>query len=242
MNPLTNEEIAEILDNVADLLETQDANPYRVRAYRRAVRTILDTESNLAEVADSPKWKRIDNLLHIGESIAESIKEVVNTGRLRLLERLESQVSPEDLFTNVPGIGDELAKCIHTKRNLDTLEGLELAAHHGIQADRVNTVSSCPKVITPVRLFLQVRKPFEHPDRCPTFQRPQQSRHRYLRWYHRNKIDVISLHIQLDRLAVQMPQKYLEAVVHLLPHRPVQNPVPILRNPYDMVLAVPDRM
>jgi hypothetical protein len=136
MKDPTNEEIAEVLENVADLLEAQDANPYRIRAYRRAVRTILDTDLNLAEIAASKDWKKLDDLPNIGESIASSIREYVHTSRLGLLERLEGQVSPEDLFTTVPGVGEELAKRIHSELHIDTLEGLELAAHDG-RLDRV---------------------------------------------------------------------------------------------------------
>ncbi|HEX9831094.1 MAG TPA: helix-hairpin-helix domain-containing protein, partial [Thermodesulfobacteriota bacterium] len=55
----------------------------------------------------------------------------MHTGRTTLLERLEGQVSPEDLFTTVPGIGEELARRIHRELNIDTLEELEITAHDG---------------------------------------------------------------------------------------------------------------
>jgi hypothetical protein len=127
----TNEEIADVLEHAADLLEAQDANPYRIRAYRRAVRTIRETDFDLAGIAASPDWRKLDELPNIGESIAGSIREFVHTRRLGFLERLEGQVSPEDLFTTVPGVGEELAKRIHSKLQIDTLEELELAAHDG---------------------------------------------------------------------------------------------------------------
>jgi hypothetical protein len=125
----TNQEIAEVLESVADLLEAQDANPYKVQAYRRAVRTIRDADLNLAEIATSEDWKKLDDLPNIGESIAGSIREFASTRRLGLLERLKRQVSPVDLFTTVPGVGKELARRIHDELGIDTLEDLELAAH-----------------------------------------------------------------------------------------------------------------
>ena len=126
----TNEEIADVLERVAELLEAQDANQYRVRAYRRAAQVIERSEKTIANIADS-KEERLEDLPEIGNRIAGSIREFVHTGRLILLERLEGQVSPEDLFTTVPGIGEELAKRIHSQLHIETLEELELSAHDG---------------------------------------------------------------------------------------------------------------
>jgi DNA polymerase (family 10) len=127
----TNIEISDVLERVAELLEAQDANPFRVRAYRRAAQVIERSEQSIAEIADSKNGKRLEDLPEIGNRIAGSILEFVHTGRLILLERLEGQVSPEDLFTTVPGIGEELAKRIHLQLHIETLEDLELAAHDG---------------------------------------------------------------------------------------------------------------
>ncbi|MEW6669257.1 MAG: helix-hairpin-helix domain-containing protein [Thermodesulfobacteriota bacterium] len=126
-----NEEIADALDRVASLLETQDANPYRVNAYRRAARVVESTERCMDELADLREGETLEDLPEIGKSIAASIRELVHTGRLRFLERLEGQVSPEDLFTTVPGIGEELAKRIHSTLQVETLEELEQAARDG---------------------------------------------------------------------------------------------------------------
>lgn len=129
-NP-SNDEIADVLERVAGLLEAQGANPYRVRAYRRAARVVDRSEREIAELADSTDGEKLEDLPDIGKGIAGSIREFVHTGRLVLLERLEGQVSPEDLFTTVPGIGEELARRIHSELHIDTLEDLEVAAHDG---------------------------------------------------------------------------------------------------------------
>ena len=71
----------------------------------------------------------------IGQSLASAIDEVVHTGRLGLLERLEGQVSPEELFLTVPGIGKTLAKRIHHALDIETLEDLEVAAYDGSLED-----------------------------------------------------------------------------------------------------------
>jgi DNA polymerase (family 10) len=127
----TNDDIAEVLERVAALLQAQDANPYRVSAYQKAARMVARSQTSVAELAESREGERLEDLPDIGKSIAGAVREFVHTARLGLLERLEGQVSPEDLFTTVPGIGDELAKRIHAQLDIDTLEDLELAAHDG---------------------------------------------------------------------------------------------------------------
>lgn len=128
MNP-TNEEINGVLIRIADLLQAQDANRYRVNAYRRAAKVISDLDQSAAAMAVSDDGGKLEGLPDIGPSIAGAIREYVETGRSGLLQRLEGQISPEDLFTTVPGIGEKLARRIHVELDIDTLEELELAAH-----------------------------------------------------------------------------------------------------------------
>jgi len=132
-----NEDIADVLLRIADLLEAQDADRYRVNAYRRAARVISDLDRSAAEMARFTDDQNLEDLPDIGKSIAGAIRNYVHTGRSTLLERLEGQIEPEDLLTTVPGIGEELAHRIHDELDIATLEELELAAHDG----RLATVS-----------------------------------------------------------------------------------------------------
>lgn len=125
----TNEEIADLLIRIGDLLQAQDANRYRVNAYRRAARVISDLNKSAAAMAVSDHGKKLEDLPDIGPGIAGTVREYVETGRSGLLQRLEGQISPEDLFTTLPGIGEALAHRIHVELDIDTLEELELAAH-----------------------------------------------------------------------------------------------------------------
>jgi DNA polymerase (family 10) len=129
--PPTNEEIAQSLEDVAVLLEAQSANPYRVRAYREGARVIRGLPRSAASLLDEGGRKALEELPGIGRSLSSAVEEIVHTGGLRMLERLTGHVAPEDLFTLVPGIGDELARRIHEALGIDTLEELELAAHDG---------------------------------------------------------------------------------------------------------------
>ena len=128
----TNEDIADVLGRIADLLEAQDADRYRVNAYRRAARVILNLDQPAAAMAISDNEDaRLEDLPAIGPSIAGTVRGYVETGRSSLLERLEGQISPEDLFTTVAGIGEALSHRIQVELEIETLEELELAAHSG---------------------------------------------------------------------------------------------------------------
>lgn len=131
LRAVSNDEVADVLERVADLLEAQDANVYQVRAYLQGAGTVRELERPVAALLDEGGLDALEALPHIGKSLASAIRELVDTGRLGMLDRLEGQVSPEDLFTTVPGIGDELAHRIHAELGIETLEELELCAHDG---------------------------------------------------------------------------------------------------------------
>jgi hypothetical protein len=73
----------------------------------------------------------LEALPRIGPAIAASIRELLQTGHLRYLHRLENETRAEELLRTVPGIGARTAHSIHTALGVDTLEDLELAAHDG---------------------------------------------------------------------------------------------------------------
>ncbi len=126
-----NIDVADALERVADLLETQDAMPFRVSAYRKAATSIARWPEPVAEVLASSGEAGLRKLPGVGKSIAAAVAELIRTGELSLLQRLESEASPEQLLASVPGIGPELAKRIHEELGVRTLEELELAAHDG---------------------------------------------------------------------------------------------------------------
>jgi len=128
---VTNDHIAEILDQVADRLEAQHANIYRIDAYRAGGAVVRDQGTSIQDLALTEGRRALDALPQIGTSLSGSIDEIAHTGRLRLLDRLDGKLSPVELFKTVPGIGEELAERIHRELEIDTLEALEVAAHDG---------------------------------------------------------------------------------------------------------------
>ncbi|MHB0877889.1 MAG: helix-hairpin-helix domain-containing protein [Anaerolineae bacterium] len=127
----SNEEIAATLERIADLLETQEANPFRVGAYREGAATIRSVPESVADVAAAGDVKVLRRLPHIGEALARLVIEIVQTGRSGLLSELEASVSPEDSLAHVPGVEKEGAKQIVSELGITSLEELELAAHDG---------------------------------------------------------------------------------------------------------------
>ena len=128
---MTNREIADALDRVADLLAAQDANPFRVSAYRRAAGMARVHPEPLAGILHEGGREALEGLPTIGGTMAAHVSELVHRGQLTLLDRLEGEVSPERLLTTVGGIGPELARRIHDELGLESLEELEQAAHDG---------------------------------------------------------------------------------------------------------------
>ncbi len=128
---VSNREIADTLDHVADLLELEDESGFRVRSYRNAAQTIRDLDAPVTTLMKQDGEHLLKDLPGIGDKLAGSIQEIATTGRLGLAERLESEIEPGQLFTEVPGIGPELARRIHKELGISTLEELEVAAHDG---------------------------------------------------------------------------------------------------------------
>lgn len=128
---LTNQDIAARLREAADLLEQQGANPFRVSAYRKAADTVTGLPEDIGQVLDRDDVDGLIALPAIGRSLAAAIAEMVRTGQWAQLERLRGDTAPEKLFQAVPGIGPELARRIHDRLGVDTLEGLEATAHAG---------------------------------------------------------------------------------------------------------------
>jgi len=128
---VSNREIADRLDHVADLLELEDENAFRVRSYHNAAQTVRDMDQPIAELVQQDGDQALQALPGIGQRLAGSIREIATTGHLGLEEKLESEIWPGKLFTEVPGIGEELSRRIHEALGISTLEELEVAAHDG---------------------------------------------------------------------------------------------------------------
>lgn len=116
---------------MADLLEAREANPFRVRSYRRAAAEVRVLERSASELYADGGRARLQEIPGVGRALASAIAEIIESGGLRLLDRLEAAASPVDAFKRLPGVGDALAHRIHDELGISTLEELEIAAHDG---------------------------------------------------------------------------------------------------------------
>jgi putative hydrolase len=126
-----NKIIAERLREAASLLEQQQANRFRVAAYRKAADTIESLLRDVSFIFRTEGFQGLTSLPGVGLQIGGSIAEMIRTGRWIQLERLRGTLDPEALFSKVPGIGPKLARRVLDELHVDTLEGLEVAAHDG---------------------------------------------------------------------------------------------------------------
>jgi putative hydrolase len=123
--------MARRLEEVAQILEAQGGNPFRVQAYRRAAETLRHLTRPAEEILRQEGEPGLRKLPGIGERLARSIATLLITGKLPMLDRLRGESVSGALLASVPGIGKNLAARLHRELGIDTLEQLESAAHNG---------------------------------------------------------------------------------------------------------------
>lgn len=126
-----NAEIARILREVGDLLEVEGANPFRIRAYRNAARTVEAHPERVDALARTAP-ERLTELPGIGEDLAGKIVEIVGTGRLAALAELE-RAAPAGIveLMRVPTLGPRRARALAEQLGVRSLAGLRRAAESG---------------------------------------------------------------------------------------------------------------
>jgi len=128
--PVHNEDVAAIFDEMADLLEIEGDNPYRVRAYRNAARSVRHLGKELADMVE--RNEDLTRLPGIGKELAAKIREIVTTGHARALDRLHRRVpaSLESLL-KIPGLGPKRVRALYHDLHIKSLKQLEEAVRRG---------------------------------------------------------------------------------------------------------------
>jgi len=126
-----NKEISLNLQQIADLLEEQHANPYRVQAYHNAAKTLATLKEPVENIVARKGIEGLIALPTIGEGIARCIYEYVAMGKMSRLESLRGGHDPIALFEAIPGVSPNLAHNIYDSLHIKTYEALEMAAHNG---------------------------------------------------------------------------------------------------------------
>ncbi|MDH5501708.1 MAG: DNA polymerase/3'-5' exonuclease PolX [Gammaproteobacteria bacterium] len=128
--PVHNDAIADMFDRLADLLELEDANPFRVRAYRNAAGTIRGHARPMADLIDA--GEDLSKLPDIGDDLAEKIATIVANGKLPLLLEVESR-TPAALsdMMKIRGLGPKRVKALYRKLEIRSMDDLRRAARSG---------------------------------------------------------------------------------------------------------------
>ncbi|HSE57485.1 MAG TPA: helix-hairpin-helix domain-containing protein, partial [Nitrospiraceae bacterium] len=125
-----NADIAACFEEMADLLDIEGANPFRIRAYRNAAHTLLDLSQDVAVMIE--KGEDLTALPGIGADLAEKIKEFVSTGTAAVLEEHRKTVPPtlRELL-RIPGLGPKRVHTLYHRLGIRTRDELRQAAEDG---------------------------------------------------------------------------------------------------------------
>jgi DNA polymerase (family 10) len=128
--PVHNADIAAVFEEIAGRLEIQGANPFRIRAYRNAARTLGELPQEARALLE--KGEDLTRLPGIGDDLAAKIGEIVSTGRCSLLERLRRELPPAVTeLLQIPGLGPKRVKALYHGLEVQTVEQLHRAARDG---------------------------------------------------------------------------------------------------------------
>jgi DNA polymerase (family 10) len=129
---MTNSQIADAFDEIAEILDFLGENPFRVRAYRNSARAIRDHASPLAGLVEEDGEKQLIEITGIGKDLAAKIVTLVRTGELPMLKELQAKVpSSVLLLMRIPGMGPKKAAVLHKELGIKTLDELKAACDEG---------------------------------------------------------------------------------------------------------------
>lgn len=130
---MKNQEVAAVFDGIADILEIQGANPFRIRAYRKAAQNIENLTEDISVVAAR---SGLEDIAGIGRDLAGKIQEIITTGTFKDYEDLKKEV-PSGIVTllAIPGVGPRTAKLLFDHFGVSSIEEVEkLALDHKVQS------------------------------------------------------------------------------------------------------------
>jgi DNA polymerase (family 10) len=132
--PVHNSDIAEIFDEIADLLEIQGESTFRVRAYRNAARMVGDLSKKVTDMVKA--GENLTELPGIGKDLAEKMKEIAGSGKLEFLEELKTRVAPGLLdLLKISGLGPKKVNVLNRQLGVTDTQSLQKALATGAVRD-----------------------------------------------------------------------------------------------------------
>ena len=130
----TNEQIAELFENMGTLLEMKGDTVFKIRAYQRAARTIEQLSTPLAQAVEN--GEDLTKIPGVGKAISEKIAEYISTGQVSAYEKLVEELPTGVLdLKEIPGVGPKMAMAISQQLGISTVEGVAEAAADGRLAE-----------------------------------------------------------------------------------------------------------
>lgn len=128
--PVHNADIAAVFEQIADLLEIKGENPFRIRAYRNAARTVGELGPDLATLV--ARGEPLPKLPGVGPDLANKIAEICRSGSCTLLERLHRELpAAVTELLKIPGLGPKRVRLLHDSLKVNTVDELRRAASAG---------------------------------------------------------------------------------------------------------------
>jgi DNA polymerase (family 10) len=124
--PVHNADIARMFEEIADLLEIEGANTFRIRAYRNAARTLKEIGRDMRDLVQ--RGEDLTRLPGIGPDLADKIREIVQTGHCTALEKLHQRLPPAlTELLKIPGLGPKRVRTLYRELQVQTREQLQRA-------------------------------------------------------------------------------------------------------------------
>ena len=129
---MDNASIANVFDEMAELMEFRSENPFRIRAYRSGAQAIRDLDEPVASIVNDPD-RKLESLPGIGKTLAEKTVVLLDTGKLPQLEALKESI-PEIVIqmSRIPGLGAKKATKLREELDIDSLDDLKTACNDGL--------------------------------------------------------------------------------------------------------------
>ncbi len=151
---LSNSEIADIFNRMADMLEIKGENPFKVRAYRNAARTVQNLGKSLEDLVES--GMDLTKLPGIGADLSEAITEILKTGKFSKLEALKKELPQGlDRLLSIEGLGPKRIRQLYDSFGITSLDELAKVAQSG---DIYNLKGFGPKLVEKILKGVRLAK------------------------------------------------------------------------------------
>ncbi|MGZ8374522.1 MAG: histidinol-phosphatase [Nitrospira sp.] len=152
-----NQQLATIFRSMADLLSAQRANPYRVRAYRRAADALLAIDEDVATLVERQGLEEIEG---IGADLAKKIEEFLETGTVGAYEELKTPLPTEvKSWTSLPGLSESLVTYLYFRLGIRTLDDLEQLTRSHLLRTLASFSGSEERLLQAVQERIHAREP-----------------------------------------------------------------------------------